>query len=133
MDINDSIVYAIGEENLVVLRENYENSKLKEYLLDVFSREKAPETNDRIIRKYAPVYMEPSLRNGRAHFYAPYKQVGSLSADTFWFNLAVLWIAIILLYIALYYNVLYRMLSFFGNLKSLRSQGANGTAGKSFG
>ena len=50
------------------------------------------ETPDRIIQKFAPVYMRPVSKYGRAHFYAPYKKIGNITIDTFWFNIIVLWI-----------------------------------------
>ncbi len=116
MERNDSIIRTIGTKNLMVLRDRYENEKLKEYLMDNMNTSKSIETPDRIIQKYAPVFMRPVARDGRAHFYAPYKMIGELKADTYWFNVTVLWLATILMYIALYYNILERAITYFGSL-----------------
>jgi ABC-type multidrug transport system ATPase subunit len=113
----DSIEKMIGGKKLSELRENYENEKLSEYMLDALTKKKIIETSDRFIQKYMPVYMRPVARNGRAHFYAPYKMLGNLSIDTFWFNIAVLWIVTLMLYIALYYNLFLRAITFFSNLR----------------
>jgi hypothetical protein len=99
------------------LKENYENAKLKEYLLDDFNKNKSIETPDKIIQKYTPIYMKPVSRYGRAHFYAPYKMIGDIKIDTYWFNIAVLWIVTILLYIALYYNALQKAISYLGSFR----------------
>ncbi|MCX6260306.1 MAG: hypothetical protein NTY95_05640, partial [Bacteroidia bacterium] len=48
-----------------------------------------------------------------AHFCAPFKMIGSLKIDTFWFNLIVVWLVSVILYIALYFNVLRKIFSGF--------------------
>ncbi len=59
--------------------------------------------------------MKPTSKYGRAHFYAPYKQMGNIKIDTFWFNLMVLWIVTLVLYFALYYNLLQKLIGVFEN------------------
>jgi ABC transport system ATP-binding/permease protein len=113
----DSVENSIGRENLMLLRQHYENRKLSEYMLNVLEKDKLIETRESIIQKSAPGYMRPVSRYGRAHFYAPCKQIGNITIDTFRFNIIVLWIAIILFYIALYFNVLQKTITFFGNLR----------------
>ena len=60
------------EREILNLKENYENDKLKEYLLDDFNENKSIETTDKIIQKYSRLH-ETCFQIGRAHFYAPYK------------------------------------------------------------
>jgi len=105
-------VSALGKEGYQDLRDNYTNQKLTEILTDEFNQKKTVETSDKIIQRYEPVYMKPVARNGRAHFYAPYKQVGSRRIDTFWFNIIVLWVAALLLYIALYYKIIQKAVGY---------------------
>jgi hypothetical protein len=61
--------------------------------------------------------MKPGSKYGRAHFYAPYKQLGNLKIDTLLFNIAAIWIMTIFLYGTLYLNVLKRFLIFLETLK----------------
>ena len=103
---------ALGREGYQDLRAKYTNKKLTEILTDEFNQKKTVETSDKIIQRYEPVYMKPVARNGRAHFYAPYKQVGSMRIDTFRFNIIVLWIAAIILYMALYYKIIQKAVTF---------------------
>jgi hypothetical protein len=74
-------------------------------------------TSDRIIQKYKPVMMNPLSKYGRAQFYAPYKQIGNVKIDTFWFNLLVLWIVTFGLYIALYYKLLQKGINYLENMR----------------
>jgi hypothetical protein len=61
--------------------------------------------------------MMPTSKSGRTHFYAPYKQIGSIKIDTYWFNLLVLWLVSFGLYIALYYNLLQKLIEGLGKVK----------------
>ena len=115
--LKDSVENKLGRETLMKLRENYENRKLVEVMLNEMDKDKVIETPDRIIQKYAPAYMRPVTKNGRTHFYAPYKMVGNLSIDTFWFNIIVLWIVNLMLYMALYFNLLQKTVIYFGSLR----------------
>jgi hypothetical protein len=107
-----SLVKKIGKEGFQYLRDDYTNNKLREMLLDELNPKKTIETSDKIIQRYDPVYTKPVSGNGRAQFYAPYKLIGSKRIDTLWFNIVVLWLASLLLYIALYYKVIQKAVGF---------------------
>lgn len=113
MFMKDSVaqhfVALVGKQAFIDLKETYTNRKLREMLLDEFSTAKIVETNEKIIQKYEPVYMVPVSTTGRAQFYAPFKQLGNKTIDTFWFNTTVLWLVTFLLYIALYFKLLRRV------------------------
>jgi ABC-type multidrug transport system ATPase subunit len=72
---------------------------------------------DRLIRKIEPVYMLPTSRYGRAHFYAPVKFIGYHTFDTLGFNALVLWIMSIVLYFALYFDVIRKIIGYFETVK----------------
>jgi ABC-type multidrug transport system ATPase subunit len=115
--VADSIVRANGLEGYLKLMDHYYNERLASILLNEEVLDKTYETPDRIVQKYKPVFMKPVSNYGRAHFYAPYKQIGELKIDTYWFNLAVIWITSLLLYIILYFNILPRLITYFGAIK----------------
>lgn len=107
----------IGIEGLIKRRTDYENRGLRELVLDQMNLQKTHETIDKIIQRYDPGYMKATSRYGRAHFYAPVKRLGDKEISTYMFNMAFVWIVSILLYIALYYNLLRRLIDFTGSLK----------------
>ena len=88
-----SLLEKLGKEGFQDLKDDYTNKKLREILLDEFNQKKTIQTSDKIVQRYEPVYMKPVSRNGRAHFYAPYKQLGEKRIETLWFNIIVLWLA----------------------------------------
>lgn len=109
----------MGKDGLVRLRYDYENTDLKNLLLGSLnlSQDMTSETDDRIIRKFQPGYMKATSTYGRAHFYAPVKRIGDIEIGTYWFNTAVLWTVAVLLYLALYFKLLQRLLDYIGRFR----------------
>ena len=107
----------IDSEKLDRLRIDYYNKGLATFVLNGDLKDQSVEKTKRIIRKYEPVFMPPTAKNGRAHFCAPFKMIGNLKIDTFWFNLTVIWLVSLLLYIALYFSILRKILSVFDKSK----------------
>lgn len=68
----------------------------------------------KLVRKYEPIYQDA---NGfSAHFYAPTKSIFGIQMDTFWFNVLVIWLMTLSLYITLYFKVFRRVLRLFSRL-----------------
>ncbi len=109
--ITGGLIASIGRDELMRRRNAVYNDELADIVLNNMVRQKIYETRDRIIRKSDPVLMMPGSRIGRAHFYAPYKRLGSLTVSTIWFNLAVIWLMNAMLMLALYFNLLKLLLS----------------------
>ncbi|GAB4485003.1 MAG: ATP-binding cassette domain-containing protein [Raineya sp.] len=64
-------------------------------------------------------YIEPIInavfidgRDASAHFFAPTKKVFHQSIATFWFNITIIWLMILSLYVALYLRLLSRLVLF---------------------
>ena len=117
----DKIEEGIGKEKLTYLSSAYENKELEKLLLGDYILKKSVETSDRIIQKYEPGFMIPLSKYGRAHLYAPYKRVGNLKIDTFVFNVLLLWVISLILYLALYYNLLQNAIGSFENLRFIKA------------
>jgi hypothetical protein len=104
------------------LEKNYSNKQLEMYVLDRLRVDQSLETPKKIIQKGEPGYMKPTSKYGRSQFYSPYKQIGEIKIDTFWFDLLVLWLVTLGLYGALYYNLLQKLIGFFENMKFKHSE-----------
>jgi ABC-type multidrug transport system ATPase subunit len=112
-----SIETKIGSEEFIKLKNNYYNKRLEFVVMDRDRIDQSIETQKKIIQKYEPGFMKPISKYGRAQFYAPYKQVGNLPIDTFWFNILVLWFVTLVLYITLYFNLLQKIVMYLENLQ----------------
>lgn len=119
--VAEEIVSQIGADKFIKLKEDYYNNYLAERLMNNESVDKTLETPARIIQKYRPVFMHPTSKAGRAHFYAPYKRVGDWGIDTFMFNLIIIWLVTIILYIILYFNLLRKLVSGFTGIELIET------------
>ena len=61
--------------------------------------------------------MIPESRTGRAHLYAPEKQLGNERIDTFWFNIVFIWITSLVLYVVLYFDLLRMLVTYFEGIR----------------
>ena len=96
---------SLGKEGLFKFQQDYYNDKLAEIVLNKRALKKiyhAP--NHRLIQKKDPIFMEPVSDVGRAHFYAPVKIINNHRFPTYNFNMTVLWLGCIILYIVLLLN-----------------------------
>ena len=109
--VNTIVINDIEKEKLLRLRTDYTNNGLVRFVLNEEMIEKSIQTPKRIIQKFEPVFKAPVTKNGRSHFCAPYKMMGAMKIDTFIFNMIVIWLVSVLLYLALYFNLLRRVIS----------------------
>jgi ABC-type multidrug transport system ATPase subunit len=107
----------MGAAAFLSLREKDHNERLAEIVLNWRTPGKIYETDNRFIQKADPIFMKPGSKYGRAHFFAPYKQIGNLKIETLVFNVLAIWIMIAVLAVTLYYELLKRFIVFLERLK----------------
>ncbi len=108
---------AMNEENFYRMREQNYNENLADIVKNNMTKSKIFDAGDRFIQKADPIFMKPGSKYGRAQFYAPFKLLGRLRIDTLVFDVAVIWLMVIGLFVTLYYNVLRRFIAFLESLK----------------
>jgi len=111
---NELIKNLGGGEELIRLKQDYDNESLDDLVLNRNELHKIAETETKFIRKMEPVYQIPLSRNGRAQFYSAVKVIGHYQIDTLWFNVIVLWLMTFILYLALRFSWLGKGISLFG-------------------
>lgn len=116
-EIKDSIysqlVASIGRENFIQLEKKYNNEFLEDLLMNTAHLDMVYRGDDQLIQKKDPIMMRPYSHMGRAHFYAPYKIIGSWEISTFVFNLVFIWAMTGFLYVTLLDNSLKKLIKFF--------------------
>jgi hypothetical protein len=121
--IYTELVDSLGADAVYRLRQKNHNKSLSDWVLNSTEVNKYLETDSRVIQKLDPIYMKPEHNWGRAHFYAPYKRFNNQYVDTIWFNLAVIWLGSLFLFVALQMNILGRFISYIENLRiSMKTQ-----------
>lgn len=107
----------MGEDEFIKMREKDYNESLANILLNRLATSKIYDAEDKLVQKADPVFMRPGSKSGRAHFYAPYKQIGDWKIGTLIFNIVAIWLMIFILFVTLYYNILKRFIAFLESLK----------------
>jgi ABC transport system ATP-binding/permease protein len=121
LSVSDSLKGAIGTDEFYSLRDKYENKRLVFLALDQENPKKSIHTRKKIVQKMDPGFMKTTSLIGRSHFYAPSKMFGKTEIDTYIFNLSVIWLATLILYAALYFNLMRKFVTMVGNLRMKRS------------
>jgi hypothetical protein len=88
----------------------YYNENLATLVRNSNTEKRIVEIGNRFIRRIDNIFQEPSQDrhplNYRTHMYAPVKYFLGMRIDTYWFNVGVIWLMTILLYVTLYFDVL---------------------------
>lgn len=117
---NQSLPKDYNEEEF---RMDYENENLNSLLRNTNDFNKIIETDGRLIQRSDPIYHNADKEVFlRAHFFAPTKSIFGNLMDTFWVNMAVIWIMTIILIFTLYYNSLKKLLHMLGSIGGLFSK-----------
>ncbi len=101
-------------------RDKYHNEHLEDIVTNTYEKYKILEFKDEIIQQVDPIFKDPDNSNFigfRSHFYAPQKYFMGKYFPTFWFNIAVMWLTTIMLYIPLYFSLLKRIMEAAGKIK----------------
>ena len=107
-------------ERFNLKKDAYHNESISDIVRKVFEKNKILEYENRLVQQIDPIYQDPNVTgyfNIRSHFYAPRKHFMGRYFDTFWFNITIIWLLTIFLYITLYYEHLKKLLGFFENIK----------------
>lgn len=104
------------QEYIEQLKREYHNEALEEFVTNKNEFQRIVEYNGELLQKKDPIYLDPSNKFIKAHFYAPRKAVFGKFFPTIWVNLGVMWMSTFLLYLVLYFRLLKRLLDFFENL-----------------
>ena len=110
------ITNEIGRQEFVEFKQKHYNKKLADIVLNRNEINKIYQTNTRLIQKKDPIYMEPTSRIGRAHFYAPVKIINQIKISTLWYNIIIMWLGVGLLFLTLFGDFLRKSLKYLQSL-----------------
>ena len=112
--------YKLNYIKLNQLERDYYNYKLSELVTKPYERKKILVYKNSLIQNIDPIYLDPykkSFLNFRTHFYSPSKYIFGKKTDTFIFNISLVLISTIFLYLALYFELPGKAVRFFENIK----------------
>ncbi|MFV0522658.1 MAG: ATP-binding cassette domain-containing protein [Mangrovibacterium sp.] len=119
-----NLLHKLGDDKIALdaYKNKYTNDKLAVFVRDQYSGGKTYLSKNHIRQFDEPILRMPIDKNGRAHFYAPYKVIGTLRIPTVWFNVLVLWGFIALLSVLLYLDVLRKLINVIQHWKKGREE-----------
>ena len=103
-------------EIFIQRKKDYHNESLSDLVCNVNAVDRVIEYDGYLYQKNNPVFNDPESKFLKAHFYAPRKRFFNTYIDTFWVNIIVLWLIVIIFYFTLYFKLLKRSLDFFEEL-----------------
>ena len=101
-------------------RNMYFNEGIADIIKKVYESNKILEYRQELIQHYDPIYQDPTVKgylDFRSHFFSPTKYFMGKYFDTFYFNIVVVWILTLILYIFLYFDLLKKLISISDILK----------------
>ncbi len=102
------------------IKDDYFNESISSIVRKEFEKNKILRQGNQLIQMADPIYLMPEPRNSidfRTHFFAPVKYFGGKFHETLWFNIAMVWLLTISLYIVLYYDLLAKTINFSNSFK----------------
>jgi len=112
--------FNMNEIKLKKLENDYYNNKLEEIVTKPYERKKILVYKNSLVQNTDPIYLDPDKKgifDFRTHFYAPSKYIFGMKTDTYIFNITIVLLSTLLLYLALFYELLGRVVRFFENLR----------------
>jgi len=97
-------------EGFLNLKYDYHNAKLEEFVKNENDKNQEIEYKGELFQKIDPIFMNPRHKFIKAQFYSPTKQIFGRMVDTYTVNVLVLWVMTIMLYLALYFRLLKKLL-----------------------
>lgn len=111
-ETNQNLKYNLNE-----FKNRYYNEDLADLVRNINVKDRIIEYDGRLIQQIDPVFNDEikpiHILDYRSHFFAPRKHFLSIYIDTYIFDLLVIWLMSVLLYVALYFEWLKKLIASF--------------------
>ncbi len=102
-------------------KESYQNESVAELVKNTTEQHRIIKSGNKLIQKIFPIYKDPDpdhIVDFNAQFYMPAKHFLNQNIDTLYFNLGVIWSMTIILSLALYYEILRKIVEGLSNISN---------------
>jgi len=117
----DKIKKSFDLEELREMRSKHSNKRLREFVSNSKSLHLFTEHKGDMIQKKDPIYLDPTHKFVKAHFYAPRKMIAGNFVPTIWVNVMVIWLMTITLYLLLYFRALKKFMDLMERISSRKA------------
>jgi ABC-type multidrug transport system ATPase subunit len=119
--INQLTNTAEKEKLFESFKRRYQNEAITELVRNTMETNRIIEKDGKLIQKIYPIYKDPDpnhIVDFDAQFYMPAKHFLNKNIDTLYFNLGVIWSMTLVLALALYWEVLRKIIEALGNISN---------------
>jgi hypothetical protein len=102
-------------------KDAYYNQSLADLVQNINTKARILEADGKLIQQVDPIFQDPTPTHALDYstgFFFPTKNALGISISTYWFNLAVVWLMSIALYITLYFESLKKLLNASDTIRS---------------
>jgi len=99
-----------GKKELFAYKQKHHNEAIEQIVLNRRELNKIVDFKEELIQLKDPIFQIPQNKLGRAQLFASRKRIGDYLIDTFWFNVATVWLTSLFFYFTLYFDILRRAL-----------------------
>lgn len=115
-DATPHVVDSIGNALFLDIKKKYYNEALEDFCKNTNDLTVLIEYKGNLVQKTDPIFIQPTSKCLRAHFYAPMKPFFGNYVSTYWANAIIIWIMSILCYLVLYFRLLRKGIEYLGNI-----------------
>jgi hypothetical protein len=109
-----SLVKKLGSDDAFIqYKQRYYNKRIADAVTNENEIKDFNIQDGEMVRVKDAIFRTPESFKGRAHFYAPVKRILKLTIGTFWFNLIIIWLFSVILFVLLYFDVLRKIIAYF--------------------
>ncbi|MEO7988582.1 MAG: ATP-binding cassette domain-containing protein [Chryseolinea sp.] len=97
-------------------KNRYFNESLADLVQNISEKNRILEYNGQLFQQINPIFLSPNPKGPldyRAHFFAPEKNLFGQTISTYTFNMLVIWLMTIVLYITLYFELMRKLINSF--------------------
>lgn len=111
----DAMIMKLDAKNpqLYIQQQNkYHNEAVSDIVKNIYMKQ-VVEYDNKLVRQRDPIFRYPEVEHAldfRSHFFAPQKHFLGVYMDTYYFDMMVVWLMTLVLYITLYYDSLKKLL-----------------------
>jgi ABC-type multidrug transport system ATPase subunit len=109
------------EDSFEKFKNSYQNEAIAELVKNSSETHRIIEKNGKLIQKIYPIYKDPDpdhMVDFDAQFYMPSKHFLNRNIDTFAFNLGVIWSMTLVLFFALYFEIIRKIVDALSNISN---------------
>lgn len=118
----NALIKKFGKDGYLDLYRKCHNEGLENFLKRSGEENRIVQADGHLVQQIDPIYNDEVRPNHiidyRVHFFSPYKYFAGFRFDTVWFNICVIWLMVFVLFLALYFDLLKKIVEFKFRTKS---------------